>query len=175
MSADCESVLPYIKPGWVGVEIGVSRGNSALAFLDHGVKFLWLVDPWTNYSEYPESNPSSGYYDGVYKEAMDRLSVHAGKHGHLRMLSKDAVRYIPGPVDFVFIDGNHTYDFVKDDCERYWPLIRSGGKMCGHDYCNAPPTCEVKRAVDEFYSNHGIVAMFQTFDDVSSCWIIHKP
>jgi hypothetical protein len=172
MSADCESILPYIKPGWIGVEIGVAHGISARAFLDHGVRFLWLVDPWASSPAYPESNSTPGYYDSVYRDAMDRLSVHGGKHGHLRMTSKEAFQYIPPFVDFVWIDGNHTYEFVKDDCERYWPLIKDGGILCGHDYCNALPTCEVKRAVDEFADTLGLPLV--RFPDVSSCWLIQK-
>jgi hypothetical protein len=173
MSADVDSVLPYIKPGWLGVEIGVAQGHSALALLEHGVRFLWLVDPWAAYSAYPESNPTPGYYDGVYKEAMDRLSPHAGKHAHLRMASAEAAQYIPAPVDFVWIDGNHTYEFVRDDIEAYWPKIKPGGILCGHDYCNAPPTCEVKRAVDEFAARLGQYPLV-LFPDVSSCWLIRK-
>ena len=69
----------------------------------------------------------------------------------------------------MWIDGNHTYEFAKDDCERYWPLVKPGGILCGHDYCNVPPTCEVKRAVDEFMP-FGLV----TFPNVSSCWLIRK-
>ena len=35
---DVDPLLPYIEPGWVGVEIGVSQGKSAQALLDHGAE-----------------------------------------------------------------------------------------------------------------------------------------
>jgi predicted O-methyltransferase YrrM len=171
MSADCESILPYIKPGWIGVEIGVSRGQSALALFEHGVRFLWLVDPWAPYDGDPQSPE---YHESVYRIAMTTLAPYGGKHAHLRMVSAEAARYIPAPVDFVFVDGDHRYEWVKKDLELYWPKIRPGGKLCGHDYTDNADTCQVKRAVDEFYGScNG--AMFQAFPDVSSCWIIHKP
>ena len=36
-------------------------------------------------------------------------------------------------VDFLFIDGDHSYDAVKDDFEMYAPLVRPGGLVALHD------------------------------------------
>jgi predicted O-methyltransferase YrrM len=172
--ADVDSILPYIHPGWKGVEIGVSYGQSSLALFLHGVRFLWLVDPWAPY-EGDLRTPE--HHQTVYREAMERLSPYAGRHSHLRMRSADAAKYIPPPVDFVFIDGDHRYEAVKDDCERYWPLILPGGILCGHDYTDNADTCQVKRAVGEFanaiFHQRGRVEVV-TFPDISSCWLIHK-
>lgn len=38
-----------------------------------------------------------------------------------------------GPVDFLFIDADHTYDGVKRDFELYAPLVRPGGLIAMHD------------------------------------------
>ena len=38
-----------------------------------------------------------------------------------------------GPFDFVFIDGDHTYDGVRADWLAYSPLVRSGGLVAFHD------------------------------------------
>lgn len=37
------------------------------------------------------------------------------------------------PVDVLFIDGDHSYEGVCDDFERYAPLVRSGGLVAFHD------------------------------------------
>jgi hypothetical protein len=42
-------------------------------------------------------------------------------------------------VDSVFIDGNHNAAEVMADCQAWWPLLREGGTMCGHDYWAADP------------------------------------
>jgi len=38
-----------------------------------------------------------------------------------------------GPFDCVFIDGNHSYEYVKLDLENYAPLVRTGGIIALHD------------------------------------------
>jgi len=37
------------------------------------------------------------------------------------------------PIDFLFIDGDHTYAGVRQDWEQYSPLVRSGGLIASHD------------------------------------------
>ena len=50
-------------------------------------------------------------------------------------------------VDFLFIDGDHTYEGVRKDFEMYSPLVKSGGIVGFHDIVVHPPEsgCEVDR------------------------------
>lgn len=76
-------------------------------------------------------------------------------------LSDAAVNDVPGEVSFVYIDGNHRYQFVKNDIKNYLPKIRKDGYIGGHDYvvgsskrpaAPAKPGCspiEVEKAVNE--------------------------
>ncbi|CAJ1935749.1 unnamed protein product [Cylindrotheca closterium] len=38
--------------------------------------------------------------------------------------------------DFIYLDGDHSYAGVKQEMFYYWPKVRNGGMMAGHDYCN---------------------------------------
>jgi Methyltransferase domain len=165
--ADCDPILSYIKPGWKGVEIGVSRGHSALALLEHKVGFLWLVDPWCDHEGYLEGEGQN--WSEVFLEAMKRLAHIPCRYSVIRTWSAEAAQWIPDNLDFVWIDGNHRYEWVKSDMELYWPKLKEGGILCGHDYCNVPPTCEVKKAVDQFCDPNNV----SLFPD-SSCWMIRK-
>lgn len=50
-------------------------------------------------------------------------------------------------IDFLFIDGDHTYEGVKGDFEMYSDLVRAGGIIAFHDICPHPPEigCEVNK------------------------------
>lgn len=76
-------------------------------------------------------------------------------------------------IDFVFIDADHSYDSVKKDLEAWYSKVKSGGLFSGHDYepyekHNHPG---VKKAVDEFASNLGIVVNQQP----GTVWYFYKP
>lgn len=45
----------------------------------------------------------------------------------------------PKPLDYLFIDGDHTYAGVKQDFELYSPLVRKGGVIAFHDIVHGPP------------------------------------
>ena len=71
-------------------------------------------------------------------------------------------------MDFVWVDGNHRYEWVKSDLELYWPKVKPDGVLCGHDYVNAG-TCEVARAVDEFAANRS-----RQVELALPSWVIRK-
>jgi len=49
-------------------------------------------------------------------------------------------------IDLLFIDGDHTYQGVKQDFQMYSPLVRKGGIVVLHDIVmHDPPACEVDR------------------------------
>jgi predicted O-methyltransferase YrrM len=50
-------------------------------------------------------------------------------------------------IDFLFIDGDHTYEGVKDDFEQYSPLVADGGLIALHDIVDIDhdPAVEVDR------------------------------
>lgn len=53
-------------------------------------------------------------------------------------------------IDFLFIDGDHTYNGVKTDFEMYSPLVRPRGLVALHDICVHPP--ELDCHVDKFWA-----------------------
>jgi len=53
-------------------------------------------------------------------------------------------------VDFLFIDGDHTYEGVKQDFEFYAPLVRKGGVIAFHDIAVHSP--EIGSDVDKFWN-----------------------
>lgn len=122
----------------IGVEVGVCTGKNALDMLENFPKLgiLHLIDPYTG------RNPH--YYAG----ARELLSPYEHRIIWHIVNSEYAVRrFVKDTLDFVYLDGGHSYGVVKQDCEQWYPKIVSNGILCGHDYKNIS---RVKLAVDEF-------------------------
>jgi predicted O-methyltransferase YrrM len=56
-------------------------------------------------------------------------------------------------LDFVFVDGLHTYDQILKDCENYYPKLKTGGLLIGHDYTKI---LDVNKAANKFAGKIGL-------------------
>ncbi|CAJ1379483.1 unnamed protein product [Effrenium voratum] len=59
-------------------------------------------------------------------------------------------RIVAASLDLVFVDGAHDYESVLQDLKAWWPKLRAGGIMAGHDFSMSFPG--LMRAVLEFVS-----------------------
>ncbi len=147
-----------------GAEVGVHVGRNAEVILSKWEgRGLFLIDPYRQFSmeEYPDLKNGEDF-KVVRNEAHDRLRLYGDKCIWLEMTSEYAALMLNGnspPLDFVYIDANHTYDAVYRDIRNYHELIKPGGLLCGHDYHNKLVNGNqlgVKRAVDEFADEEGL-------------------
>ena len=72
----------------------------------------------------------------------------------IKKKSLDATKDIKEPLDFVYIDGDHSYDSVMLDIILWSKMIRKGGVISGHDYRRNK--FGVKVAVDDYTRQHGL-------------------
>ena len=72
-----------------------------------------------------------------------------------RMTSTEAASRIGNEtLDWAYIDGNHSYEYVVQDLRNYWKKVRSGGLLMGDDYSEGHWWGDgVVRAVDEFVNS----------------------
>ena len=72
------------------------------------------------------------------------------------------MRFPDGHFDWIYLDATHTYAASRDDLRRWYPKLRVGGLMSGHDYqfqhqeIGDGYTFGVRDAVDEFAASRGI-------------------
>lgn len=148
-------------------EIGVDEGDFSRRILGiNRPAELHLVDPW----EYCEAGD---YVDAIYggdrggsQERMDEVyravrkrfaeDIAAGRVH--RMTSGAAAEMFPSAYfDWVYIDGNHLYEYVKRDLVQYFPKVKPGGYLTGDDYgVEGWWNDGVTRAVDEFVESTGV-------------------
>lgn len=120
-------------------EIGVYRGNASQYLrLCFPSASLFLIDPWTLYDAYrsPTAGPISQQEED-YEEAYTYVKEVFADDPRVQILRKTslaAAAQVPNGLDLVFIDGNHDYEYVKQDIELWQPKIRKGGLLAGHDF-----------------------------------------
>lgn len=141
----------------IGVEVGVWKGHGAEAILtNQNVKRVYLVDPYEKAEEFTGCNlkPTGFIFEDQWKykvEAIEKTMKYSDRAFFVFARSTEAAKTIEDELDFVYIDANHNYEFVKEDIETWYPKLKSGGILSGHDY----PTPSVAKAVNEFMSiNH---------------------
>ncbi|CAE7623847.1 unnamed protein product [Symbiodinium microadriaticum] len=163
------------------VEVGVNRGRFAKLMLTQwdGNRYL-MVDPWTPApsEEYVDiaNAASAEVHNEVLKEAIRNVLPFGKRPVVIRDTSVGAATWmVNASVDVVYIDGLHHYAGVMDDIEAWWPKLKRGGVMAGHDYylmSESKTIFTVKPAVDEFMRKMGLV-VFQTQDSYPT-WFVMK-
>lgn len=153
----------------VGAEIGVWHGDGAKHILSQcpDVKRLYLIDPYRKATEFKQCDlPPQGYKENGFKNAIlnavNNTMFQSEKAYFIFARSVEAARYFPEELDFVYIDANHNYEYVKQDIETWWPKIKKGGILSGHDYTS--PNSGVPKAVDEFVSVNNLTLVAKSPD-----------
>jgi len=152
-------------------EIGVWRGHTSIVLLEHipSIKTYHLIDPWESYEDYEQSGDRKAGTDlSIAKiTCEDRLYRYTNKLIWRQAFSADAAKQIGNSsLDLVFIDANHAYEYVKDDIRNWWPKVRKGGIIAGHDY--KPKFSGVCKAVHEVFGDDfhlGLDAVWWRFKD----------
>ena len=134
-------------------EIGVYAGSSTLIFLESGkVKSLLAVDPWMDELLSWEVKRHNVPMEDVYQTFVARVSQKHPQVTAVRKTSGDAAAEAAAQgrtFDFVYIDGDHSYESCIADIKAWLPLIRPGGVIAGHDHVADFPG--VAKAVAEMF------------------------
>jgi hypothetical protein len=133
-----ESIKAFRNMGeqLIGAEIGVWRGENALSILQNSDMYLlYLIDPYESYNEY-NKNEIAEHQNMVLNEAYAKnlLKPHKDDIVWVKQRAAGAHNYIPNDLDFVYIDGNHKKEFVEEELALYYPKVRKGGIVAGHDF-----------------------------------------
>lgn len=146
-----------------GAEIGVLNGNTAGRILrERQNLILIMIDPWkvpdenSSYWKSADKNARKAQreHEAAYKNTL-RVTAHAGKRAQImRMTSEKAAPQIKDhSLDFVFIDGDHSYEGTKKDIQLWTCKVKPGGFICGHDYMHEkrPDLAGVTKAWNEAF------------------------
>lgn len=177
-----------------GTEIGVFNGHFAEILLRtwHG-KLLYLIDPWSPQPDYFDSwNATAAVMQRRFERTQRRLAPYSGRFRLVRKRSAAAAKeFRNGFFDFIYLDANHSFKAVSEDLASWYPKLRKGGLLAGHDFFDAiaddsfEPSIKgtfpvrlltsygVKSAVLLFAKAHNLSV--SATDEKSPTWYFRKP
>ncbi|CAB9507124.1 expressed unknown protein [Seminavis robusta] len=194
-------ILPWLEKlkFTKGIEVGVQRGFLARRTLSvwKSCKEYKLVDLWGADPNYKQPGRDTiAHHHAHLRKAQNILKPYTDRSitEFFVMRSVDAAPLFQDSYyDYVYLDARHDYCAVKEDIDAYWPKLRPGGILAGHDFIDAPSAvaalgpnkdwshCEdgtlepraVKGAVEDFAASEGldIVTTHEGFDT----WLMQKP
>ena len=116
-------------------EIGTYNGKFAKKILYFtNPQQLHLIDPWEGswYDKAPSQNKMNERYQHVLKRFA--REINRGQVAINRGYSHEVHNnFEDNYFDWIYIDGNHQYEFVKQDLELYYSKIKMGGFITGFD------------------------------------------
>jgi len=136
-------------------EIGVAAGQRSRGLLLAGFRRVYLVDLWAHAPEMRgDLARSDEDHESWYQQCLVNVAEFADRAIILRGWSHEmAERVADESLDLVFIDATHEYDSVMRDLTHWYPKLKPGGVMSGHDYL--APEYTVRQAADEFAAGLG--------------------
>jgi len=143
----------------VFVEIGCWKGKSA-AYMAELIK-----DSKKNIKFY---TIDLFEYEGksFYEETLNNLTPLLDYVTIIKENSTTAYkRFEDNSIDFLFIDGDHTYEGCKNDIKLWFPKVKTPGIIAGHDYTET--SCGVKMAVDQYF-------LFTGINKNRTSWVYYK-
>jgi|GEM_PF-881444 len=161
----------------IGCEVGVFTGGHAEFILAHStIEKLYCVDQYMAIPTLPivvegfARNYWQACWDTMYYYAVEKLSIFGNRAQFIRMTATQAAAMISdNSLDFVFIDGDHSYAAVLEDCASYYNKVRSGGIISGDDY----QIDNVCRALHYFFEQKKL--SINIYEGQNRFWWVEKP
>ena len=151
------------------VEVGVWKGMSAcymaVEIVNSGknIKFD-CVDTW-DFVETSDEIKKEQFYD-LFKIFSENIEPVKNDIGIVRSISwEGAKNYNDESLDFVFIDAGHDYESVIKDLNAWYPKVKKGGVISGHDYHY---NVGVFPAVNDFFAGK------ENVKQKNCCWVVDK-
>jgi hypothetical protein len=176
-----DMIAELVPPGTVGAEIGVYRGGFSRELIARKPSKLFLIDAWEPYKAYELDSLCHTNQEDNMEATKNTMaaSISAGTCEVIKGYSSMVAKGWPTPLDWLFLDSNHAYEFVLEDLIAWSSHIKPGGILMCHDFTERPAAMEMKfgvvPAVEEFCAKFGWEVFAITEEaDWPSCAIRRK-
>ena len=152
---DLPNLLKKLGQKIEGIEIGVCRGENITYCLEScsNIEKIIAIDPYLPFVDWNGFEFSEDIMNKFFEITNKNFLNHPNKVLLLREKSEIIFNTIDNlEYDYIFIDGEHTYDALKRDLKNYYSKVKNGGLISGHDY-NLPG---ISTAISDFKNENNI-------------------
>jgi predicted O-methyltransferase YrrM len=148
IQVDASKPIRYAE---VGTFYGANLLSVAMTYAAHPDSVLVAIDPWTDYSDYPEYK---GQQETVYQTCMQNIAPIGSKLQIKRGYSHEMLPTLEdSSFDIIYIDGNHEPEYVLEDAVLAFRKIKVGGFLIFDDYGWGGADL-TQRGIDAFLSGY---------------------
>lgn len=149
-------------------EVGCKEGRTTGYLLENLPELqVVAVDPWGSIQGNSAESYEEWDWNAIAKEFWKNVAAGRDRLRFICEASTDAARKVPdNSLDLVFIDAAHDYKNVLADIRAWWPKVKEGGMVTGHDFQHKFPG--VHRAVAECFN------LLQVAVLPDSIWAVEK-
>lgn len=162
------------SPGSRFVEVGIWRGRSTIAMAEF-IRESGKRIEFTAVDHFQGSEEHQAELEATGDDLMDLFDRHARAAGVRELIHlipcasvEAAQRVADLSCDLVYLDASHDAESVAADIHAWWPKVKHGGHLAGHDWGGNWPG--VTRAVTEFVQREGL-----PLEELGSTWTVRKP
>ena len=171
-----DQLLNFMPRAGTVAEIGVAKADFSRNILAHAAPArLHLIDPWIHQQRSDYAHDISNVKDSEQEDRHLfvrnglRAEIESGQVILHREYSKDAcIKFSDNYFDWIYIDGLHSYQGVKEDLDNYLPKVKPDGFILGHDFANHPEATAMEfgvvKAVEEFVRTKGLAFVAMTME-----------
>lgn len=156
-------------------EIGVLWGGSMIMMMDMEFPCFYIgIDPFTGYYGSKEDIVGSVSMENHFQDVCENIHNNNPYHHKWKLIkgkSTEVVNEIKAySIDFLFIDGDHSFDGCNNDFIHYHKFINRDGYIVFDNY-NDPCWPEVTRAVDRIIEER---TDFKLHNKIGNCCVLKK-
>lgn len=117
-------------------ELGVYKGDNFMNMIAHSPKLAVAVDTWNNEGVHSEGDAkySKKELEAQFDYFKSRVNYLPFVEIVVENTAKAASRFPNNHFDFVYIDADHTEEACTNDINSWYPKVKYGKFLVGHDY-----------------------------------------
>lgn len=157
------------------VEVGVFKGEFAKELIKiFSPKKIYLVDIFQGHAKSGDKDGNNYQVVNLDNEFI-KLKKEYDTNPSVDIIKSDSKTFLKelpdNSIDLIYIDGDHSYEGVKNDLQLSFSKVKNNGYICGHDYIE-PRFKGVVRAVNEFCEENNLTIKYITNDGCPSYCIL---